>query len=83
MDEVADGDRLGRHSSALRPSLPLRAAAIFIANVGRRRGPAGRGPGYLAPNFPFVLSAATMDPIAGHGRRSSEEGIEIEEIDEG
>ena len=51
---------------------------MFVAGVGR-----GRGPGCLAPNFPYVLSAAAMDPIVGHGRSSSEEGIEIEEIDEG
>ena len=56
---------------------------MFVAGVGRGRGPAGRGPGCLAPNFPYVLSAATMDHIVGHGRSSSEEGIETEETDEG
>ena len=55
---------------------------MFIVGVGRGRGPTGRGPGCLAPNFPYVLSAAAMDPIIGHGQSSSEEGIEIEEIDE-
>ena len=56
---------------------------MFVAGVGRGHGPAGRGPGCLAPHFPYVLSAAAMDPIVGHGRSSSEEGIDIEEIDEG
>ena len=58
-------------------------AALFVVGVGRGRGPAGHGPGCLAPNFPYVLSTAAMDPIVDHGRSSSEEGIEIEEIDEG
>ena len=39
-------------------------------------------PAASPPNFPYVLSAAAMDPIVAHGRSSSEEGIEIEEIDE-
>ena len=56
---------------------------MFVAGVGRGRGPAGHGPGCLASNFPYVLSAAAMDPIIGHGQSSSKEGIEIEEIDEG
>ena len=56
---------------------------MFVAGVGRGRGPAGHGSDCLGPNFPYVLSAAVMDPIIGHGRSSSEEGMEIEEIDEG
>ena len=56
---------------------------MFVAGVGRGRGPVGRGPGCLAPNFPYVLSATTMDLIVGHDWSSSKEGIEIEEIDEG
>ena len=58
-------------------------AAMFVASVGCGRGPTGRGPGCLAPNIPYVLSVAAIDPIVGHGRSLSEEGIEIEEIDEG
>ena len=58
-------------------------AAMFVANIRRGHGPTGHGPGCLAPNFPYVLSAAAMDPIIDHGRSSSEEGIDIEEIDEG
>ena len=73
----------GRHVRGRRRGGRAPGAAMFVAGVGRSRGSTGRGPGCLAPNFPYVLSAATMDPIVAHGWSSSEEWLEIEEIDEG
>ena len=73
----------GRHVRGRRRGGRAPGATMFVAGVGRSRGSTGRGPGCLAPNFPYVLSAATMDPIVAHGWSSSEEWIEIEEIDEG
>ena len=55
-------------------SSPASGAAVDLQAVA---------PAAMAPNFPYVLSAAAMDPIVGHGQSSSEEGTEIEEIDEG
>ena len=54
-------------------SSPASGAAVDLQAVASAASP---------PNFPYVLSAAAMDPIVGYGRSSSEEGIEIEEIDE-
>ena len=81
--EEAQGRHVRHRHRGGRGSARAPGVALFVAGIGRGRGPAGRGPGCLAPNFPYVLSAAAMDPIVGHGRSSSEEGIEIEEIDEG
>ena len=54
----------------------------LLCTMGNPRD-GSRLPHCLAPNFPYVPSAATMNPIVGHGQSSSKEGIEKEEIDEG
>ena len=81
--EEARGRHVRRRRRGGRAPARAPGAAMFVVGIGRGRGPASHGPGCLAPNFPYVLSAAAMDPIVGHGWSSSEEGIEIEEIDEG